>query len=158
VRTISYLLYPPLLEEMGLKSAVPWYVEGFTDRSGIQVTLDVSSDFGRLPRDSELALFRVLQESLTNVHRHSGSETAHVRLSIADGMALLDVKDDGEGISSGVLKALEGAGHTAIGVGLRGMKERLAQLGGGLEISSSDKGVTVTAMVPATESVLTPNP
>lgn len=152
VRTISYLLYPPMLEEMGLKSAIPWYVEGFTARSGIQVTFDASADFGRLSRDTELALFRVLQESLTNVHRHSGSRTAHVQLSSKEGMAILEVQDDGKGLPSTILGESGDSWHHAVGVGLRGMKERLAQLGGKLEISSSDRGAIMTAMVPALES------
>jgi len=151
VRTISYLLYPPMLEEMGLRSATSWYLEGFTSRSGIQATFDVSPDFGRLSRDTELALFRVLQESLTNVHRHSGSATAHVRLSARDGMAILEISDQGSGISSEVLEEWGKSWQRAIGVGLRGMRERLTQLGGKLEISSSDQGATVVAMAPAPE-------
>ncbi len=151
VRTISYLLYPPMLEEMGLKSAIPWYLEGFTARSGIRVTFDVSADFERLSRNTELALFRVLQESLTNVHRHSGSQTAHVQLRIRDGATVLEVRDDGKGIPSTILEESGEAWQRAIGVGLRGMRERLGQLGGKLEISSTAHGVTVTASVPASE-------
>ena len=142
-------MYPPMLEEMGLKSAIPWYVEGFTARSGIQVTFDASADFGRLSRDTELALFRVLQESLTNVHRHSGSRTAHVRLSSDGAMAVLDVKDDGQGIPATILEESGEGWRCAIGVGLRGMKERIAQLGGRLDISSTAHGATVSATVPA---------
>jgi len=157
VRTISYLLYPPMLEEMGLKSAIPWYLEGFTARSGIQVTFEVSADFKRLSRDAELALFRVLQESLTNVHRHSGSQTAHVQLRMNDGEAILEVKDDGKGMPSMILEASGESWQRAIGVGLRGMRERLGQLGGKLEISSTPSGATVTARVtarvPAAESL-----
>src|SRR5271169_702392 len=138
VRTISYLLYPPMLEELGLKSAVPWYLEGFTKRSGIQTMFEVSADFTRLERDVELALFRVLQESLTNVHRHSGSATADVRLVVSDEAVVLTVRDHGKGPS----------GSGALGVGVRGMSERMRQLGGGLEMSSSEPGVTVTASVP----------
>ena len=152
VRTISYLLYPPMLEEMGLKSAIPWYLEGFTRRSGIQVTFDVSADFGRLSRDTELALFRVLQESLTNVHRHSGSETAHVRLSMKDGKAVLEIGDAGKGIPSAILADSGESSRRFVGVGLRGMRERLGQLGGRLEISSTEHGATVIAMLPASGS------
>jgi len=150
VRTISYLLYPPMLDEMGLKSAIPWYLEGFTARSGIQVSFTASADFGRLSRDTELALFRVLQESLTNVHRHSGSQTAHVRLLKTEGLAIIEVKDDGKGIPSTILEDAGGSGKRVIGVGLRGMRERLNQLGGELEISSTEYGATVTARVPIT--------
>lgn len=150
VRTISYLLYPPMLEEMGLKSAIPWYLEGFTRRCGIQVTFDARADFGRLSRDTELALFRVLQESLTNVHRHSGSQTAHIELSTRDGMAVLEIRDNGKGMPSAVLKESDESAYRVIGVGLRGMRERLGQLGGRLEISSTEHGASVTAAVPVT--------
>ena len=149
VRTISYLLYPPMLEELGLKSAIPWYLEGFTARSRIQATFEASADFGRLSRDTELALFRVLQESLTNVHRHSGSQIAHVRLSNKGEMAVLEVRDEGKGIPPTILEASGESRHRAIGVGLRGMQERLGQLGGRVEIASTERGATVTAIVPA---------
>ena len=96
VRTISYLLYPPMLEEMGLKSAVPWYLDGFTKRSGIRTSFEISPDFGRLESDLELAFFRVLQESLTNVHRHSESPTASVRLLVSGNDAILEVKRSGQ--------------------------------------------------------------
>ena len=152
VRTISYLLYPPMLEEMGLKSAIPWYLEGFTTRSGIRVTFDAPTDFARLSRNTELALFRVLQESLTNVHRHSGSETAHVGLSMKDGMAVLEIRDAGKGIPSTILQESGEAWQRFIGVGLRGMKERLSQLGGRLEISSTERGATVIASLPESGS------
>jgi PAS domain S-box-containing protein len=97
VRTIAYLLYPPMLEEMGLKSAISWYLDGFSKRSAIRTTFEVSPDFGRLAKDVELALFRVLQESLTNVHRHSGSPTAVVRLSVSGDAVVLEVSDQGKG-------------------------------------------------------------
>ncbi len=97
VRTISYLLYPPMLEELGLKSAIAWYLDGFASRSGLATTLEVSPEFGRLTPDVELALFRVLQESLTNVHRHSGSPTAGVRLLVTDKTAILEISDQGKG-------------------------------------------------------------
>ena len=148
VRTISYLLYPPMLEELGLKSAVPWYLDGFTKRSGIKTTFEVSPDFDRIPGDLELALFRVLQESLTNVHRHSGSSTAVVRLLTKDRSVVLQVIDEGKGTQS---KNLEGRAQDwmgTFGVGLRGMNERLRQLGGSLDLSSNQEGTTVTAMLP----------
>jgi PAS domain S-box-containing protein len=155
VRTVSYLLYPPMLEEMGLESAIPWYLDGFSSRSGIKTAFDVQGDFGRLPRDSELALFRVLQESLTNVHRHSGSQTAHVRLLMRDGMAVLEIKDTGKGISPQFLEQSGQDWMGAPGVGLRGMNERLRQLGGRLELLSKETGTTVCAIVPASDSSLT---
>ena len=147
VRTLSYLLYPPMLEEFGLKSAVSWYLEGFTKRSGIQTTFEISKDFGRLDQDGELALFRVLQESLTNVHRHSGSSTAEVHLEMENGLAVLKVKDRGKGIS-GYSENPENNWPDRFGVGLRGMNERMRQLGGRVELKSSSAGTTVKAIVP----------
>ncbi len=142
VRTISYLLYPPMLEEMGLRSAIAWYLDGFTKRSDIKTTFDVPVHFGRFARDVEMAVFRVLQESLTNVHRHSGSPTADVRLS------------KGKGMLSGGWEESGQDRQDALGVGLRGMNERMRQLGGRLELTSSPKGTTVTASVPIEVSSL----
>jgi PAS domain S-box-containing protein len=152
VRTISYLLYPPMLDELGLKSAIPWYLDGFTKRSEIKTTFEVSSDFDRIPSDLELALFRVLQESLTNVHRHSGSPTATVRLLTQNGKAVLQVIDAGRGTQSRNREGQAQDWMGAFGVGLRGMNERMRQLGGDLEISSSEAGTTVTASVPLTHA------
>jgi PAS domain S-box-containing protein len=151
VRTISYLMYPPMLEEMGLASAIRWYVDGFSARSGINTTFEVDHDLGRLHRDVELALFRVLQESLTNVHRHSGSRTAHIRLLTSNGKATLEVTDSGKGIPSGLLEQSGQDCSGALGVGLRGMNERMRQLGGSLEVVSTEKGTAVSATVPAAE-------
>ena len=158
VKTISYLLYPPMLEEVGLKSAIPWYLDGFSKRSNIKTTFEVDPEFNRMSREIELALFRVLQESLTNVHRHSGSTTADIRLSRDNGRVVLEVTDRGKGISPELLaKNREWIG--SLGVGLRGMNERIRQLGGELEISSSENGTVVTAGVPVAETVSTsPNP
>lgn len=151
VRTISYLMYPPMLEEMGLKSAIPWYVDGFTQRSGIRTTLEMSSEFERLPRDAELAMFRVLQESLANVHRHSGSSEARIRLFVNNGMASLEIQDRGKGLPPGVLEHGSHGGIGQFGVGLRGMSERLQHLGGRLEILSTGSGTTVVATVPGNQ-------
>jgi PAS domain S-box-containing protein len=151
VRTISYLMYPPMLEEMGLESAIRWYVDGFSARSGINTTFEVDNGVGRLQRDVELALFRVLQESLTNVHRHSGSETAHIRLLMSNGTVTLEVTDSGKGIPSGLLEQSGQDWTGALGVGLRGMNERMRQLGGSLEVVSTEKGTAVSASVPAAE-------
>ncbi|HEX4921148.1 MAG TPA: sensor histidine kinase, partial [Candidatus Bathyarchaeia archaeon] len=152
VRTISYLLYPPMLEEMGLKSSILWYLDGFSVRSGIQTTFDIRADFGRLGRDAELALFRVLQESLTNIHRHSGSQTAHIQLSMEGEAAVLEIKDRGTGIAASSLEQNNGNGMGTSGVGLRGMNERMLQLGGKFELISSDEGTTVRAVLPVVES------
>jgi PAS domain S-box-containing protein len=151
VRTISYLLYPPMLEELGLKSAIPWYLDGFTKRSGIKTTFEASPEFDRIPGDLELALFRILQESLTNVHRHSGSATATVRLLIENRCVVLRIIDEGNGTQS---KNLENRGQDwmgTLGVGLRGMNERVRQVGGNLELASVRGGTTVTATVPLPE-------
>jgi PAS domain S-box-containing protein len=148
VRTIAYLLYPPMLEEMGLKSAISWYVDGFSKRSGIQTKFETPGDFGRLPRHVETALFRVLQESLTNVHRHSGSKVARVRLFVKGGTSVLEVIDEGKGMPAQYSVNSSHPGMTALGVGLRGMEERLRQLGGELELASSPQGTKVTASVP----------
>jgi signal transduction histidine kinase len=149
VRTVSYLLYPPMLEEMGLESAIAWYLEGFSARSEIKTAFDVETGFGRLSSDSELALFRVLQESLTNVHRHSGSQTAHVRLLMREGMAVLEIEDTGKGIPPQLWEQSGQDWMGAPGVGMRGMNERMRQLGGRLELVSKESGTTVCAIVPA---------
>jgi PAS domain S-box-containing protein len=154
VRTISYLLYPPMLEELGLKSAIPWYLDGFTRRSGIKTTFEVSPDFDRIPGDLELALFRVLQESLTNVHRHSGSPTATVRLLTENRRVLLQIIDEGNSTQSKDGEDEAQGWMGTLGVGLRGMNERVRQLGGSLELSSVQGGTTVTATVPVPEAEL----
>jgi PAS domain S-box-containing protein len=149
VRTISYLLYPPLLEEMGLKSAIPWYLDGFSKRSNIQTTFEIDPNFGRITPEGELALFRILQESLTNVHRHSGSATAAVKLSKMDGEAVLEIVDSGKGISPALLQEFGHDWAGSLGVGLRGMNARVSQLGGKLEVQSTGSGTAVRARVPA---------
>jgi signal transduction histidine kinase len=148
VRTVSYLLYPPMLEEMGLKSAIPWYLSGFTSRSGIKTAFKADEAFGRLATDVELAMFRVLQESLTNVHRHSGSETAEVRLLMRDRNAVLEIEDKGKGFDPAVLEQRGEDWMGALGVGVRGMNERMRQLKGKLEIISQERGTLVRATIP----------
>ena len=152
VRTASYLLYPPMLDELGLKSAVPLYLEGFAKRSGIQTTYDIPANLGRLPLDLELVLFRALQESLTNVHRHSGSSTAHVRIIRDDGLIRLEIKDDGRGIPPEKLDDFRKGLPGKLGVGLRGMNERVRQCGGKLEVSSNHHGATVLVTIPSPDS------
>jgi PAS domain S-box-containing protein len=148
VRTISYLLYPPMLEETGLRSAVPWYLEGFSKRSGIKTTFDIPEDFPRLSRDAELVLFRVLQEGLTNVQRHSGSTTAEITISRYDENVVLEVTDRGKGLPAGLLEKGDKDWMGSLGVGLRGMSERLHQIGGSLDIISNENGTQVRATVP----------
>ncbi len=146
IRTMSYLLHPPLLDEIGLGSALQWYVSGFSERSSIAVDLDMTADLGKLPRDVELSLFRIVQECLTNIHRHSGSPTAHVRIYRAPGEIVLEVKDAGKGIPADIRqKITSGEGF---GLGLRGIRERLRQFGGRLDLESGDTGTTVIAALP----------
>jgi signal transduction histidine kinase len=146
LRTMSYLLYPPMLEEMGLRTAVHWYVEGFAKRSGIHVQVDICPALRRLSREIELTAFRVLQEALTNVHRHAGSSTAQIRVSVEGGSLHLEIKDSGRGMPPHLLETpCEALG--TIGVGLRGMNERVRQLGGTLTLLS-DGGTTVRASLP----------
>lgn len=147
VRTLSYLLYPPMLQEMGLSSAIKWHLDGFSNRSDLEITHEIAPGMRRLPQDIEVALFRVFQESLTNVHRHSGSSTAHVRLIVTDGEAILEVQDQGKGMPAHLSEGNAGS-PPALGVGIRGMHERLRQLGGKLEIASTSAGTTIRAAVP----------
>jgi PAS domain S-box-containing protein len=151
VRTLSYLLYPPMLEELGLGSAISWYLEGFSKRSGIKTSFDIPKDFGRLNRDAELVLFRVLQESLTNVQRHSGSTTVDIRISHTDNVVTLLVTDHGKGLPAPLLEEGVKDWMGSMGVGLRGMSERLRQLGGDLEVSSNQSGTQVRATLPLQE-------
>jgi PAS domain S-box-containing protein len=148
VRTISYLLYPPMLEEMGLTSAILWYLEGFSKRSGIKTTFHATKDFGRLSRDTELVLFRVLQESLTNVQRHSGSPTADISISHTPNAVTMQVRDRGKGMPGQILEQSSQDWMGSLGVGLRGMSERLRQLGGTLQMSSNESGTEIRATVP----------
>jgi PAS domain S-box-containing protein len=147
IRTLSYLLHPPLLDEIGLESALKEYVDGFAARSKIAVRLDMSADFGRLSKEAEIALFRVVQECLTNIHRHSGSATAAIRIRRENGVVSLEVKDDGKGIPAEKLTQVNASG--TVGVGFRGMRERLRQLGGSLEVRSDEKGTVVAATLEA---------
>jgi PAS domain S-box-containing protein len=149
VRTTSYSLYPPMLEEVGLTSAIPWYLDGFMQRSEIDIKFEIPPEFPRPPRAVELAIFRVLQESLTNVLRHSGSKVARVKVDVNDGMVELEVADQGKGIPPGVLEAFNHDSPGKVGVGLQGMRERIRQLGGNLEVSSTAAGTVIRARVPA---------
>ena len=144
IRTISHLLHPPLLDEVGLGSALQWYVEGFAKRSKIDAKLEAAENFERLPQDLELTLFRAVQEALTNVHRHSGSSSCTVQLAREADRVLVRITDRGHGIPVKKLAALP----SSAGVGLRGLYERFRQLGGALEIASSEAGTTITASLP----------
>jgi anti-sigma regulatory factor (Ser/Thr protein kinase) len=147
IRTMSYVLHPPLLDEVGFPCAAEWYVEGFAKRSGVTVSLDIATDHERLPMSMEIALFRILQESLTNVHRHSGAGQITVCLRRQVGQVILEVRDDGCGIPAERLARLQNA-SAETGVGLAGMRERLSEFNGELEIESDGHGTTMRAIVP----------
>jgi two-component system, NarL family, sensor kinase len=149
IRTLSYLLHPPLLDELGLSSAVEWFSQGFENRTGIRVGVDIPNGFARLAPDAEVALFRIVQESLANVHRYSGSATAYVRARSDGGEVRLEIGDFGKGIYSESTKKVEGLSVAPLGVGIQGMKERVRQLSGTLEITSRPgRGTLVTAILP----------
>jgi PAS domain S-box-containing protein len=155
LRTISYLLHPPLLDEAGLESALRWYVDGFAERSKIKVEFDLDPELGRLPREMETAIFRMVQECLTNVHRHSGSATANIRISRDSKAIQLEVSDQGKGIPGGDCHISRRAKP---GVGIQGMRERVRQLGGQFEIRSGDAGTTIVANFPVPDAVTQPVP
>ena len=145
-RTLSHLLHPPLLDEVGLTSAVQWYVEGFVERSGIKVTLDIIK-IPRLPSNIETTVFRVLQEALTNIHRHSGARTAEVSLHYRPSQIVLNISDQGKGIPKVHFDRFQSSG-TAGGVGLAGMRERINEVGGELRLTTNSKGTQVTVAIP----------
>ena len=147
VRTVSYLLHPPLLDERGLGTALSWFVNGFSERSGIKVDYYQGPDIKRLPSDVEAALFRVVQEALTNIHRHSGSSVAHISLTKELDQIILVVEDEGHGLQEN-LHISDGIGVAKLGVGIPGMRERMRLVGGHLNVSSNSHGTTLTGVVP----------
>jgi signal transduction histidine kinase len=149
IRTISHLLHPPLLDELGFHSAARWYAEGFAQRSGIPVELKLTETVERLPREIELALFRVLQESLTNVHRHANARSVEIEVTCTDDEVILKVRDNGKGLPLRTLDSFR-AGEAG-GIGLAGMRERLTDLDGTLEVTSGPAGTCVTATLPTRE-------
>jgi PAS domain S-box-containing protein len=151
IRTISHLLHPPLLDELGLESAIRIFIEGFGQRSKIKVSFAMSGGFERLSRDYELTIFRIVQECLTNIHRHSDSKTANINLSQKDGFVHCEIRDEGKGIPQD--KQLAFASYTTMGVGLRGMRERVNQLGGLLQIHSNGEGTSIAVTFPVTRNV-----
>ena len=145
IRTTSYLLHPPLLDETGLSRAIDWYMQGLMERSGLEIELDIAENFGRLPADLELAIFRIVQESLTNIHRHSGSKTATIHLSRSAQNVLLEILDQGKGIPAEKLAAIK-AQRT--GVGIAGMRERVRHFKGEMDIESNDAGARIVVTFP----------
>jgi signal transduction histidine kinase len=152
IRTTSYLLHPPLLDESGLYSAISWYLQGLQERSGLEVRLDCSEKFGRLSREVELVIFRLVQECLTNIHRHSGSKSASIRLTQDVNQITLEIRDQGKGMAAERLAEVQ-SGRS--GVGITGMRERLRQFDGTLEIESGDLGTRVFATIPVANSAST---
>lgn len=151
VRTMSHLLHPPLLEEVGLASAMPWFVEGVSERSGVKIDLDMPEKLGRLPQAVELVLFRVLQESLTNIHRHAESTQAKIRLRVADGEATLSVEDNGKGFET------NNGNPPKAGVGLASMRERVRELGGEFRVTSGASGTKIQVVLPLAQGVVCNN-
>jgi PAS domain S-box-containing protein len=145
IRTLSYLLHPPLLDENGLPGAIEWYIQGLADRSSLKCELTVSEDFGRLSDDMEVTIFRVVQECLTNIHRHSGSKTATIRLSCDGGRVSLQIQDKGKGIPVERLAEIQ---SNRAGVGITGMRERVRHLKGSLDIQSDADGTTISVTLP----------
>jgi two-component system NarL family sensor kinase len=146
-RTLSYLLHPPLLDEAGLRDALRWFVGGFIERSGIQTELEISPNFSRLPRELEIAIFRIIQEGLTNIHRHSGSRRASIHLALQDSEVALTIRDEGTGMPP-ASSVEESRKSRKLGVGIAGMRERVLQLGGRFEIAGGNPGTVVKAVFP----------
>ena len=145
IRTTSYLLHPPLLDETGISSALSWYVQGLAERSGLKIDLQLPDNLERLPPEMELVIFRLVQESMTNIHRHSGSKTALIRLEREETTVRVKVEDQGRGMSPERLAAIQSQGS---GVGIRGMRERVRHFGGDLVIESNGSGTKVYATLP----------
>ena len=151
IRTISYLLHPPLLDEMGLASALELYAEGFAERSGIRVDLDVPDDLGRLPAETEIAMFRIVQQGLANIHRHSKSRVAKIHIRHDAEATTMKIADEGRGIAPALLCEIN-SGTRLIGVGIAGMRERIGVMNGRFQISSSRCGTTIEISLPVAES------
>jgi signal transduction histidine kinase len=146
IRTLAYLLHPPMLDDFGLNTAIRWYVEGINQRNGLHVDVEIPWDLCRLSHDAELAVFRIVQASLTNVHLHSHAAAAAIRIEQNLDGVIATISDDGQGIPNGVLQR---SFHTrTLGVGITGMRERVEQLGGLLEIETSRLGTKVKATIP----------
>jgi PAS domain S-box-containing protein len=150
IRTTSYLLHPPLLDENGLPAALSWYIRGLSERSGLDIAFSISEEFGRLPRDLELVVFRLVQECLTNIHRHSGSKTAAIQVNRDSDRILVEVRDQGKGIPLDKLAHIE---QGISGVGIRGMRERLRQFHGEMILDSEGTGTTVIVTIPTVKNV-----
>ena len=151
IRTTSYLLHPPLLDESGIATALKVYLDGLTQRSNLQIDFKISDEISRLPRDMELVVFRVVQESLTNIHRHSGSKTAAIRIDRENRHVSIAIKDQGKGIPADRLREIQ-AGSS--GIGIRGMRDRVGQLNGNVNIESDDSGTSFLVTLPVGERAI----
>jgi signal transduction histidine kinase len=147
---MSYLLHPPLLDEMGLPEALRWYIDGLSERSGLEIVLDLPRDFERPSREMELVMFRLVQECLTNIHRHSGSKSAAIRIARDERGIALEVEDKGRGIPAEKLSAIQSQGS---GVGIRGMRERVRHFGGRMDIEAPPGGTKISFAFPLRESL-----
>jgi PAS domain S-box-containing protein len=145
IRTTSYLLHPPLLDESGLQAAISWYAGGLTEHTSIPIEVEISDDLGRLPRDLELVLFRFVQEALTNIHRHAAAKKAWIAISRSQSQVSAEVRDDGAGMSPDRLDQVRSGGS---GVGIRGMRERILQFQGSMEIDSDPSGTKISVAIP----------
>jgi signal transduction histidine kinase len=154
IRTVSYLLHPPLLDEVGLPTALRWYADGFAERSKLKVTVELTDDFPRLTQDYELSLFRIAQECLTNIHRHSGSLTAFIRLACEGGKIELEIRDEGKGVNQETQAKLDSG--ASVGVGFRGMQERVRLIDGKIRVrsNSNGNGTSVLVTLPLNEEAL----
>jgi PAS domain S-box-containing protein len=150
IRTTSYLLHPPLLDENGLPAALSWYIRGLSERSGLDIEFNISEEFGRLPRELELVVFRLVQECLTNIHRHSGSKSAVIQINRDVDRILIEVRDQGKGIPKEKLEQIQ---FGRAGVGIRGMQERLRQFQGEMILESSGGGTTVVVTIPVVKEI-----
>src|SRR5579862_1185032 len=153
IRTTSYLLHPPLLDENGLSASLAWYIHGLKERSNLEITLDISDDFGRLPSGVELAIFRLVQECVTNIHRHSGSNIALIHIARQPDQVTVEIQDRGQGIAPEKLAEITARGS---GVGIRGIRERLREFHGEMNIHSTSAGTTISVSIPLTKEMATP--
>lgn len=151
MRSLSHLLHPPLLDEVGLTSALRWYLEGLTERSGIETYLEVQpSDFPRLASDVETAIFRIVQESLTNVFRHAEAHNVWISLAQREDATVITVRDDGKGIEQRVAELQP----DSVGIGIGGMKQRAKEFGGELRLINTNPGTLVELVVPFSKTVV----
>jgi len=154
IRTLSYLLHPPMLDEVGLASALRWFASGFSKRSEIEIDLEIPESLGRFPRDLEIAVFRIVQETLTNVHRHSGSSTAKITIWRSPNQLRLKVEDKGKGMTLPAI-GKDDRENAILGVGISGIRERVRQLAGQMQIRSGDWGTALEAVFPLEEPDVT---